>query len=472
MAARDAYAGFRLPQPAPSGKPWMVPVLSGATTTAHSLYHAHIAVRKPAIIRGLPADSDLGALLTQLTPELLADAAGDAAVHVEVAAAGDDAPEDGREFGRGKRVLRPLNEVLDELAAGAALYISTQPEDSGWRSAGPPPPGRVHISAPLPALVDSGLVPIRPALAGSLVPQSMHLWLGSSASGSSSGLHHDFHDNIYVLAAGRKRFTLFDPSAAGALATYGELAGVAPNGRINYVGAGPVDENGAPLADVEAWRTKSALATAKDDDDIDAALERMLDMAAGGRKRKRKSAAAGDDDGDDDFPVFDGEWPDEWADEWADDDSGGPGTASSQQASVAAAPPAAAVAKTAAEPEPEPDHFSRIPTPAVHARHGPKPWPLVADAPLFDASLPHAVAELSAGDVLYLPAGWFHEVTSFSDKPRAIHMAVNYWFHPPSMGARADAPYATEYWPSMFADAHADDPPPAKKAKKGKRGKR
>ena len=37
----------------------------------------------------------------------------------------------------------------------------------------------------------------------------------------------------------------------------------------------------------------------------------------------------------------------------------------------------------------------------------------------------HAL-ELNAGDILYLPAGWFHQVTS----RRGRHMAVNYWWRP------------------------------------------
>jgi hypothetical protein len=35
-----------------------------------------------------------------------------------------------------------------------------------------------------------------PSLAGHLVPQQVNLWMGHSKGGSSSGLHHDFHDNL------------------------------------------------------------------------------------------------------------------------------------------------------------------------------------------------------------------------------------------------------------------------------------
>ena len=63
------------------------------------------------------------------------------------------------------------------------------------------------------------------------------------------------------------------------------------------------------------------------------------------------------------------------------------------------------------------------------------------------------------GEVLYLPAGWFHEVTSLngdddvhSDTP-SVHMALNYWFHPPDNldpvnGHRK--PYLRPFWPDMW----------------------
>lgn len=65
-------------------------------------------------------------------------------------------------------------------------------------------------------------------------PLQINLWMGVSESGSSSGLHHDFHDNLYVLLRGRKRFRLFDPSMAAAMYLHGTLAHVHANGRIVY----------------------------------------------------------------------------------------------------------------------------------------------------------------------------------------------------------------------------------------------
>ena len=46
--------------------------------------------------------------------------------------------------------------------------------------------------------------------------------------------------------------------------------------------------------------------------------------------------------------------------------------------------------------------------------------------PLF-RGVPSQRVVLTAGQALYLPAGWFHHVTSRG----GLHMAINYWFHPP-----------------------------------------
>ena len=61
--------------------------------------------------------------------------------------------------------------------------------------------------------------------------------------------------------------------------------------------------------------------------------------------------------------------------------------------------------------------------------------------------------ELCAGESLYLPAGWFHEVTSGNDGG-SVHMALNYWMHPPTNLERGAAgferPYSSSFWPDVF----------------------
>lgn len=53
--------------------------------------------------------------------------------------------------------------------------------------------------------------------------------------------------------------------------------------------------------------------------------------------------------------------------------------------------------------------------------------------------------DLKSGQVLYLPAGWFHEVTSFSDGPAQTHLALNYWLHPPDNLDASPAGFAKPY---------------------------
>ena len=102
------------------------------------------------------------------------------------------------------------------------------------------------------------------------------------------------------------------------------------------------------------------------------------------------------------------------------------------------------------------------------------------------------LVELQAGQALYLPAGWFHEVstalhpdsgawtpgallaygdcphvhilkhtnvlqcvqvTSFSADEAAGHIAFSYWFHPPD-NLRPEGlqrPYTSDFWPALWA---------------------
>lgn len=47
--------------------------------------------------------------------------------------------------------------------------------------------------------------------------------------------------------------------------------------------------------------------------------------------------------------------------------------------------------------------------------------------PLFEHSTPRRVV-LQAGDVLFIPARWHHEVQSLPDAVTGLNVAVNFWF--------------------------------------------
>ena len=77
---------------------------------------------------------------------------------------------------------------------------------------------------------------------------------------------------------------------------------------------------------------------------------------------------------------------------------------------------------------------------------------------LLEEHFPHFIAArqrsemivtLQAGEMLFLPAGWFHEVKSVGPPP-AGHLALNYWFHPPD-GVSFDKPYEADFWPKEWA---------------------
>ena len=106
----------------------------------------------------------------------------------------------------GAREVTTLSQFCDEIDQGNELaYLTTQalPEDSRGCPKALAPPHVLNLLQEAETL--------RPTLVSRLAPVQYNLWFGRSQEGSSSGLHHDFHDNIYVLLRGCKEFRLFSP---------------------------------------------------------------------------------------------------------------------------------------------------------------------------------------------------------------------------------------------------------------------
>jgi hypothetical protein len=142
---------------------------------------------------------------------------GDEVVVIETRAGLNDT------FGRGKKRNMKVREFVKHLQNSEPLvYLSTQP------AARDPDGHPTLMSPPLASIPD---VPKKPHISGALIPQSVNLWMGRSEDGTSSGLHHDFHDNLYILLAGAKRFRLFPPSDAKCMYVNGVIKRVHPNGR-------------------------------------------------------------------------------------------------------------------------------------------------------------------------------------------------------------------------------------------------
>ena len=61
---------------------------------------------------------------------------------------------------------------------------------------------------------------------------------------------------------------------------------------------------------------------------------------------------------------------------------------------------------------------------------------------------------VEAGEVLYLPASWFHEVQSESVGGGG-HLALNMWFHPPDGKSACDRPYTDPFWETNWEERTA-----------------
>ncbi len=420
-AAANEYAGWAPPPGAPPRG--AVAALPRGVSPA-AFWRDHISRRRPALVDGLPTDADFRAGAAW-TDARLAAAAGGATVEVETR------PKGGA-FGRGRRARARFGDVLRRLAAGDdSLYLTTQPH-------APAPDGHPELLAPPLARGLAADVPLRPALAGALVPQSINLWAGaapSDGSGASSGLHHDFHDNLYVLLRGRKRFLLWPPSAAPVMGVAGRLARVHANGRIVYAEQGDVRADGADAGEAAAARARRGAEAAL------AAAEAAAAAGAPGAAERLAAAEAALEavledallggGGVDDFDTM-------------EEGGGGGGGGGAGSAGAAGEPPSFCAAAAAAPP-------------------------------------PALACELRAGQMLYLPAGWFHEVTSFSDyasesggaakangkangggeapSSSRLHLALNYWFHPPDNADPSPAgfrrPYRDAYWPEVWTGRSA-----------------
>ena len=435
------------------------------------------------------------------TPSYLRAKAGHVLVDVETRRDASD------RFGRGgTRAKMSFAAFLDEAAGGlppttptsppkktsagdrgALLYLSAQrpprpPKGGGGRPGAPPPPlGPLAL-----ALADD--FPVVPRLARGLVLQSVNLWCGRSGpstprapapsspsspsppppSSTSSGLHHDFHDNLYAVVGGTKRFTLFPPAAVPEMRpSGGRPRFVHGNGRVVYrcqgeVGADGGDERLVRRHEYRRWR-EVMLADGVDvedeeeeEDDGDGEEGEDDESDGGGEGGGRKRLAAGDagdtsdDDEDDDdadlvaalaaaergAPVAD-----DYSEEEEEEAEGGEGEGSEGDDDEDLDPPSFSTL----DPR-EPAHAALLPTHRA------------------------ATVEVGPGDLLYLPCGWFHEVSSSSSSPppppsssvkepicSPLHLALNYWFHPPDRArANPQNPYSRPYWRELFVDTVED----------------
>lgn len=101
-------------------------------------------------------------------------------------------------YGKGNDQIFEFKDFLSEMESGnEKLYMTTQKLHYS-------PEGQPSIiSEPVKGLL--GDFPIRPDVMGNLIVQNINMWMGCSSEPSTSGLHHDFHDNIYIVLRGTKK---------------------------------------------------------------------------------------------------------------------------------------------------------------------------------------------------------------------------------------------------------------------------
>ncbi|KZT05153.1 Clavaminate synthase-like protein [Laetiporus sulphureus 93-53] len=436
---------------------------------AETFFKDYISRRRPVVLSGLPDDASFQA--TKWTDlNYLASKAGDVEVLVEPMHASI------RQFGTDvQRIPMRFRNFLDSLKQedGPHHYLTTQYSGEEWDSL-------TVLSPPTDAL--SSDFPDVPPVMGNLFLQQANLWIGKSKEGSSSGLHHDFHDNLYCLLKGRKRFVLFPPKEHVNLYPNGTVHKLYGNGVITYdpiLRADGLDQRVALQAKVEALQKRldalpvtkgKGKGKAKTDTRERQALQEALDKA----QKELKSYTEDDEDGflssisddeedgsdlegkvldDDDLGSLAGDLEDGHDDYDALiaglDENGDNEEPSSPSVGGSKTAQNGAPANTTSD---EPASFSRIPTAYLHRQLNlpttavPPGDTAPSDFPDLVKAAPPYIVELKAGEMLYLPASWWHEVTSFSagegeGEGGDVHMAFNYWFYPPD-AETFEEPYA------------------------------
>ncbi|KAI9339665.1 cupin-like domain-containing protein [Obelidium mucronatum] len=325
--------------------------------------------------------------------------------------------------------------------------------------------------APLPRVLND--IPLRPELLSTLIPQQLNLWMGvAPPEGISSGLHHDFADNLYILVQGSKRITLIPPSAAPDLDLVGhaDLQVVHENGLISYDWS--VGSDGSFAADVARWQFKTAikemregLKEAEEGKEVDleelrkAVVEAKEQLELAEEEEQDVADALEEDeedddnDDDDEEPLFkdlpiddeDGDIEmdvDKLQDDYDEEEDND---------------------EDVDEDEP-PFSFSRIDPDVLHSADATKTYPNLKN-------VTKITFDLKEGEMLYLPASWFHEVRSSpspNSKTVGPHLALNYWFHPPNALNPDDFenPYRTDFWADQWdalEDLITKDSRPARK---------
>lgn len=533
----SSYSGFK-----PERTGWVPFRINPNEDGAKAKFRRAVAMRMPVIFTDLLPDvnKDLGNI------DVLKKEAGDCTVFVEHG----QQQKERVEFGTGKKHPMRFGAMLEELEKGKNhLYLTTVPleEDEDGLN-------KEFFSTPLTHLTK--YFAMSPSIAAPLALSTINLWLGNSKEGSSSNLHHDFHDNIYLLLEGKKRFLIAAPDETEKMYPHGSVATIHPNGLINYFpvltrpdghplestfGSDSDDDDGSAFDEGSDDAEDSDIAEmfkeleGESDEDGSASDVNIEELLGGsiskngkgnsGKVTKRddehqedSAEDSGDDEDDEEEMKLlemlqDGEGVEDDFDAIAsdvmlgEDDSDDSEDDSSEEAMLAEEWAQFDAKRKGKQVESAatkiPDHFSQIPIPKIRAlvmkkgktsEEKKKPVRKRAREPEFgdeanleiddaivaeiEALQAHSIikkefpefqkavmtiVELRKGECLYLPAGWWHEVTSYCAEATgkkkdklSPHIALNYWFHPPSRWAISSTPKKNKHQIDM--EERSDNP--------------
>jgi Cupin-like domain len=261
-----------------------------------------------------------------------------------------------------------------------------------------------------------------------------------------------------LLLEGEKRFRLMSPDCASALHLYGKIHCLHGNGLISYIG-NETRPDGVPLQLVQSYQlpeTKND--TEQDDSDDDEEEEVVLgkgfDYVSSGEEEEEEGGLHHyqTNNQSDDFEEIIMNEDDDDDDDSESVSSGGDKDKHNKQSATTTQDgntnnnhtmTTTTVAHQDTTNERRPDNFSKI-NPCQRDQTA-----LHNEFPSY-AQCPQVMVHLKAGQMLYLPAGWFHEVTSKSSSSSLggqCHMALNYWYHPPDALHDFDNPYQdSDFW--------------------------
>ena len=334
-----------------------------------------------------------------------------------------------KQFGSGCLTEMTFGEFMDQVKSDR-FYLSTQYAGNEIESENTKPDDLINqvLMPPLNDIRDD--LTIHLPFAFNLILQQMNVWIGSGAN-NSSGLHHDFHDNFYFLQKGGKSFKLYSPKQYGLMYLHGDVSRVYQNGLIVYNNE-RIREDGAYSRDVADWKVlkaEEALENAETEEEIeraelemDKALEESLENQTGSDSEIENE----EDVNQDEVHI---------ADALHFNSNSSADTHLEENLH-----PAQKRQKVIEDESPKfPPSFSKIPASDLENYETlSEKFPDFLNAKAVEV-------QVGPGQILFIPAGWFHEVRS-SATDDDYHLALNYWYAPLVSGNSVESPYIDDYW--------------------------